>query len=208
MNMRELWTKAKFRGCRREFYISFLPSLLAYITGLNTALRNVQGNGKNIHLFSELFVLEYKHLQHSTPPPTPSLAHVSKWEEKMIFLSRPPLLPTPNHLAPGSALGWKKPLKLHPTSPSWAKSQHIPHYSGMPLTGLPLAMGWSFIFHRGWSEGRLSLQGLETAEHTSGAYPSFTAVTVNTFTILLGPFSLVFKFFFYVYWSTVDLQCC
>ena len=71
MNMRELWTKAKFRGCRREFYISFLPSLLAYITGLNTALRNVQGNGKNIHLFSELFVLEYKHLQHSTPPPQP-----------------------------------------------------------------------------------------------------------------------------------------
>ena len=130
MNIHELWVKAKFRGCRREFYISFLPSLLAYITDLNTALRNVQGNGKNIHLFSELFILEFKHLQQSTPPPTPSLAHVSKWEEEVVSLSRPPLLPTPNHLAPRSSLGWKKSLKLHPISPSWAKSQHILHYNG------------------------------------------------------------------------------
>lgn len=130
MNIHELWMKAKFRGCRREFYISFLPSLLVYITGLNTALRNVQGNGKNVHLFSEMFILEFKHLQQSTPPPPPSLAHVSKWEEEVLSLSRPPLLPTANHLAPRSALGWKKSLKLHPISPSWARSQHILHCNG------------------------------------------------------------------------------
>ena len=67
-NMHELCTKGKFRRCHMQFYISLLPSLLAYIIGLNTALRNVQGKGKNIHLFSELFILECKHLQPTIPP--------------------------------------------------------------------------------------------------------------------------------------------
>lgn len=73
-NVHELCTKGKFRRCHVRFYISFLPSLLAYIIGLNTALRNVRGKGKNIHLLSELFILECEHLRPTIPP---SIVHTS-----------------------------------------------------------------------------------------------------------------------------------